>query len=478
MKPIFEEERMFLKEYGIEVPEHCWRNGSKIYINHNDEIPIIEFKVDLLNNKINIKKNFIKEINNGIIHIEGKYRNKKFNMNIINRPFKVEAKLNKERLNKLVEQSVNLTTNYLNSHLDYEYIMSISGGKDSSVMNYIFEKYIKDKLINKNIKKIAFNTTNDTADTYRQMYYEGLSKDNIITPIIGINIVDDKGKKHREYKSMGWYQWISQVKDYWIPNALKRSCCSTFKEGQINRIQDKDKNYVTLLGVRKYESTKRAFYEFDIRQAYENKKDKNYNMPSNWERIAPICYWTDEDVWLYIILNDLKVNPMYYKGFNRCGYLLCPYNSEYTDLLIKRYYPQQYNRWMNIIKKNYETKDVKERLKWSLEEYKAGKWKTGLSKEYELINSKKTEDKIKLLSDLKGISIEMAEKYWDKKCLCGKKLNPDEIAMFYKIFGRYENQEDNRQLLCKKCLCEKLNITTKEYSEKVMEFRKQGCNLF
>lgn len=72
----------------------------------------------------------------------------------------------------------------------------------------------------------------------------------------------------------------------------------------------------------------------------------------------------------------------------------------------------------------------------------------------------------------------MAEKYWDKKCLCGKKLNPDEIAMFYKIFGRYENQEDNRQLLCKKCLCEKLNITTKEYSEKVMEFRKQGCNLF
>lgn len=394
MKPIFEEERMFLKEYGIEVPEHCWRNGSKIYINHNDEIPIIEFKVDLLNNKINIKKNFIKEINNGIIHIEGKYRNKKFNMNIINRPFKVEAKLNKERLNKLVEQSVNLTTNYLNSHLDYEYIMSISGGKDSSVMNYIFEKYIKDKLINKNIKKIAFNTTNDTADTYRQMYYEGLSKDNIITPIIGINIVDDKGKKHREYKSMGWYQWISQVKDYWIPNALKRSCCSTFKEGQINRIQDKDKNYVTLLGVRKYESTKRAFYEFDIRQAYENKKDKNYNMPSNWERIAPICYWTDEDVWLYIILNDLKVNPMYYKGFNRCGCLLCPYNSEYTDLLIKRYYPQQYNRWMNIIKKNYETKDVKERLKWSLEEYKAGKWKTGLSKEYELINSKK--QKIKL----------------------------------------------------------------------------------
>ena len=72
-------------------------------------------------------------------------------------------------------------------------------------------------------------------------------------------------------------------------------------------------------------------------------------------------------------LNNLKVNPMYYKGFNRCGCLICPYNSEYTDLLIKKYYPQQYNRWMKIIEKNYEVKNVKNRLKWSLDEYKGGK---------------------------------------------------------------------------------------------------------
>jgi hypothetical protein len=50
--------------------------------------------------------------------------------------------------------------------------------------------------------------------------------------------------------------------------------------------------------------------------------------------------------------------------------------------------------------------------------------------------------------------------------------------MFYKLYGRYEGKEDNRTLLCKKCLCKELGITPKEYAEKVRVFRNQGCNLF
>ena len=137
---------------------------------------------------------------------------------------------------------------------------------------------------------------------------------------------------------------------------------------------------------------------------------------------------------------------------------------------------------MNILKNNYEVKNVKSRLKWSYEEYsEGGKWRVGMSKEYEILSKKKTEDSIKELAELKGISETMAEKYWDKKCDCGKKLNPDEIAMNYKLFGRYEDisaNEDNRQLYCKECMCKKLGITSKEYSEKVMEFRLQGGELF
>ena len=53
-KPIFNEERDFLKEYGIDIPEYCWRDGSKIYLNSDDLFPIIKFKVDEMTNKIKI----------------------------------------------------------------------------------------------------------------------------------------------------------------------------------------------------------------------------------------------------------------------------------------------------------------------------------------------------------------------------------------------------------------------------------------
>lgn len=72
----------------------------------------------------------------------------------------------------------------------------------------------------------------------------------------------------------------------------------------------------------------------------------------------------------------------------------------------------------------------------------------------------------------------MAEKYFNKECKCGKRLNPTEVAMFLKLTGRYENQIDNRQYLCKKCLSEFLGITTKEYKEKSIEFIQGGCELF
>ena len=127
-------------------------------------------------------------------------------------------------------------------------------------------------------------------------------------------------------------------------------------------------------------------------------------------------------------------------------------------------------------------KHVKERLKWSLDEYiEGGKWRAGISKEAEILSKKKTNERIKELANIKGISENMAEKYWNHQCECGKKLNPDEIAMNYKIFGRYEDikaSEDNRKLLCKKCLCDELNISIKDYTEKLHDFRNNGCNLF
>ena len=169
---------------------------------------------------------------------------------------------------------------------------------------------------------------------------------------------------------------------------------------------------------------------------------------------------------------------MYKLGFQRVGCLLCPYQSNYNDLLIQKYYPQRWDWWMNILEKNYINTGVEKRLHWTLEEYKNGKWKTGISKVQELITKKYTEERSLELVKILGISKEMADKYWNRECSCGKKCNPTEIAMFYKLYGRYEGVEDNRQPKCKKCVCEEQEIDKKKYQEMYLNFREQGCNLF
>lgn len=450
MKPIFEEEKWFIyNQIGVQLPDNCWRDGSKIYLNSDKDTLMLTFKVE--NGKMNIKKNNIELVT-------GKYKNKTLEEEII--------EVN-DRLDLLESESIENTVNYITMHKDSEPRLSHSGGKDSDVMYYIFKKAIKEckKKEGLDFEYVIdfFNTSNDTPQTYRHIK-EIQEKDNLII----------------HNPEMGWYDWIEKKKNYYLPSTFVRNCCSTYKEGQVSKILDKKKNYILFLGARKHESIKRKDYDWDLNEAWKKANpDKKLMFPENHRRFLPIVNFTDVEVWLYIIREKMKVNEQYKLGFNRVGCLICPYMTGYIDILIKYYYPSFWDRWMNIVGKNYEEYNIKNRLKWSKEEYgEFGRWKTGLSRETEIISRKATPERVKELAELKGISENVAKKYFSKKCSCGKKLNPDEIAMYLKIFGRYEGKEDNRDYLCKNCLCEKIHITKKEYSEKVMDFRSQGCELF
>jgi phosphoadenosine phosphosulfate reductase len=203
-----------------------------------------------------------------------------------------------------------------------------------------------------------------------------------------------------------------------------------------------------ILGVRKFESTKRAKFDYIMDHAWRERIFGTDNMSAHWTRFAPIVEWKDEDVWLYILREHLIYNRQYDLGFNRCGCLICPYQADYIDLLIQENYPTMWKRWMDILEKNYTLCFIKENLKWTLDDWKQGRWKEAKSKEY-------------------------------KVCKCGKKMNPSELAMFYKTYGRYENVEkDDRVVLCKKCFCLNENINVKEYANKYREYRDGGCELF
>lgn len=176
-------------------------------------------------------------------------------------------------------------------------------------------------------------------------------------------------------------------------------------------------------------------------------------------------------------MNNISFNKQYRYGFERCGCLICPYQSDYTDLLIEYFYPKMWDRWVNnILKKSFENLEVYKNFKYSFEEWLNHKWKSGTSKEYDIIQLKPTKERVKELSELKGISEELAEKYFKKICKnCGKKLNPNEVGMNLKYFGREFPVEN---MICKKCFCKNMDMNLKEYNKQVIQFRDSGCNLF
>lgn len=445
MKPIFEEERQFFyKKTGILLPTDCWRDGSKIYLDCTCNKPLYQFKV--------VNKNIIIKKNNSSLFVD--YQQKKID-ELINQYT--------DRLDNLFKMSFYRLSKFILQNMNKQYVFSHSGGKDSVVAYTVWEKVLskilKKKNININYVVNFANTSNDTADTYKFIKTH--------TPTDKLKILNPKE---------GFYQWIKR-KNYYTPSCLVRNCCSTYKEGQITKAYDNDVEYVMCIGVRSSESAKRSKYQFMMDDAfYKTIFNGKSNMPKKWINIAPIIDWNDEDVWLFILKYKLDFNRQYRLGFNRCGCLICPYQSDYIDLLIEEHYPKQWKRWVDILTKSYTSTFVYENFKWSLEEWINGKWKLGSGKEHELIHKKATPARIKELAKIKGVTEDIAVKYFNKQCsCCSKKLNADEIAMNLKIIGR---NIDLTKLLCKKCFCNEFNITGKEYRHKVIEFRNQGCNLF
>lgn len=455
-KPIFEEERLlFLEKTGIDLPTDCWRNGSKIYLDFTQDKPILQFRVE--SKEIVITKNNINGIKKGKTVVDLSIQKK------------IPELINtyKDELFQKYNKSVSILYDYLISNPNDLYVVSHSGGKDSDVVYEVFKEALGalkehkpeiHSLINWNIN--FANTSNDTADTYKKIKKLPVERLRILNP------------------QKGWRRWLVEDKNYFVPTTFVRNCCSVYKEGQITKAYNNKKKTTMILGVRSFESVKRSGYEFKMDYEWRiNHFDKS-TLPESWTNLAPIVEWKDEDVWLFILWKNFEFNKMYRYGFNRCGCLLCPYMSDYTDILVERYYPKQYDWWMSILEMNYKTWCIEDRLKWTLKEWQLGQWKQGKSKEYWLINKKETPERVKELAEMKGISEEMSQKYFNRKCACGKALNPTELAMYYKTFGRFEGREDNRTPLCKKCFCKELEITAKEYVSKVVKNTEDGCNLF
>lgn len=90
------------------------------------------------------------------------------------------------------------------------------------------------------------------------------------------------------------------------PTRLMRFCCKELKEKKV-------KNRILVLGVREEESTKRKG-----RSVIER------NSPLGDCVINPVYYWSEEDVWEFLICNLIDYCSLYDDGFDRLGCVGCP----------------------------------------------------------------------------------------------------------------------------------------------------------
>lgn len=151
MKPILEKERLFLQKYGIDIPQDCLGEGSKIYLNTDDETLIIQFKVK--NQNIIVKKNKLNE--------EMEIHKKKSSND--------DMSGNNDRLNNLERVSIDKIVEYINRYKNSEFRVSDTRDTDSLVFINIFQKALEKPSIKYEYEIVFLNTSNDKGDTHRQI---------------------------------------------------------------------------------------------------------------------------------------------------------------------------------------------------------------------------------------------------------------------------------------------------------------------
>lgn len=334
-----------------------------------------------------------------------------------------------------IEESLNVIKDTVDKYKEYEFIVLTSTGKDSMVVLDLVSKIIP------NVRVVFNNTSLDVADTYRMV------------------------KSHKDWEitnpKEGFYNWIRRMN--YIPNRVSRGCCTKFKEGNAIEYLSDHKKLIQFMGVRNDESNARADREYITHNPKWEDRD--------WYGCLPIRKWSDFDVWLYTIKNNLEINSKYKKGYHRCGCgIACPYASKYTWVLDKYWYPTLRNRWEGIVREDFLHNQRWTMMNCTLDEYIKDGWNGTL---YRL---EPTEEVVNEFMEYKGITDRnIALQYFNKTCCkCGKNVRQnDVIAMNLKLHGRNVDK-----IFCRKCFMKEHKMSKEEWNKNIEYFKRQGCSLF
>lgn len=159
------------------------------------------------------------------------------------------------------------------------------------------------------------------------------------------------------------------VLHYWdtigTPSDTHRWCCSVMKTAPLYKLlkteDNKQARVLTFDGVRAEESTRRSTYS---RIGKGVKHDTVINA-------SPILNWSAVEIFMYIWKYNLPINEAYRNGMTRVGCLICPFSSEWNDMISCRKYRQNLQPFLTRIEDITKKSGIKD-----VDVYiKSGNWK-------------------------------------------------------------------------------------------------------
>ncbi|MDR3186031.1 MAG: phosphoadenosine phosphosulfate reductase family protein, partial [Christensenellaceae bacterium] len=334
LRPVFPEERLLI-ELLIGKPfewmhKSVWANNSHYYVDASVYTVSFSKYRNIDTQSIILQLEKLKEQNDS----------REFFMRV-----KTFIEANTERLKSITEEAKQFVCNVSSQYKNDQLIISFSGGKDSTVTSDIVIKALRDPCI----RHIFGDTTLEIPSTYE--YKDRYRKAN---PKAVFKIAKNKDQ-----------DFFSVCRDIGPPARMMRWCCTMFKTGPITRALNsafRDERVLTFYGIRKNESAARS--------KYNRLEDTSKAVKIHKQAVAsPIFFWTDLEIWLYLLGENIDFNDAYKLGFDRVGCWCCPNNSERSQFLAKIYLSRQWQDWHNFL-----ISFAKSIGKTDAEEYVDGGW--------------------------------------------------------------------------------------------------------
>lgn len=237
---------------------------------------------------------------------------------------------------------------YQSTRID-KFIASFSGGKDSQVVLDLCVRAIPPSAF-----EVFYSDTGYELPTSLKLYEETKA------------FYKDKFPELRFTTARNHNTVLSYWDKIGTPSDTHRWCCSVMKTAPLYRMlkindTNKQARVLTFDGVRAEESTSRSEYE-------RIGKGVKHNTVIN---ASPILNWTATEIFLYLFRHNLPINNSYRQGMTRVGCLICPFSSEWNDMISHACFSSNLQPFLSRV----EEATIKSGVKDVNEYIKSGNWK-------------------------------------------------------------------------------------------------------